>query len=426
MVERIVVTTLGTLGDLNPFLALGRGLQARGREVVVVTSETFREQVLELGLEFHPLAPHTIPAEFLASSEDADHDTRMLIRDLLFPHIRRSYEDLMAAMDGAGLLVTHMLSFAGPIVAATLSVPWVSAVFQPLAFFSGFDPLVTLSPVTPTGLAEVDPITQRWMTGVGRQLAYAWAGPVRQLRSELGLPAGSNPIYEDHHSPDLVLAMFSPTFATPQPDWPAQATVTGFPFDDMASGGALPRPLLEYLDAGPPPVVFTLGSHAPFDIGNFYAKSIEAAIRLGCRAVLVGEGAPAVLSHRYLSPAAAHDIVAFDYAPFAALFPRAAVIVHHGGIGTIALTLRAGRPMLLVPTGFDQPDNSVRTARLGCARVVARGHYTPVRAAAEVWRLLTDPRFTVAARSLQREIAAEDGVRAACDAVEAYLSSSPC
>jgi rhamnosyltransferase subunit B len=166
--------------------------------------------------------------------------------------------------------------------------------------------------------------------------------------------------------------------------------------------------------------VFTLGSHSPFDTGEFFAKSIDAAGLLGCRAVLLGAGAPSVLARRG-SAALARRIVAFDYAPYSAVFPRAAAIVHHGGIGTIALALQAGRPMLLVPQGFDQPDNSLRTARLGCARVLPPHRYTPTRAGGELWRLLSDPRFALAARALQRELAREDGVGSACDALETYM-----
>ena len=422
MSKRVVITALGTLGDLNPLLALAVGLRARGHEVVIATGEGFHDLVVDLDLRFHPIAPHAIPSEFLTPSDDPDVDTANLIRDLLFPQIRQSYDDLRAAAGGADLLVTQMLSFAGPIVAATTGIPWVSAVFQPLAFFSHFDPFVLLNPLAPPGVIEVDETTHRRMWRLGWQTVHSWAEPIRELRLELGAPPGSNPIFEDHHSPDLVLAMFSPTLGARRPDWPAQTRVTGFAFDDgLIAGSALPPGLPEFLDAGAPPVVFTLGSHAPFDTGEFFAKSIEAALLLGCRAVLLGAGAPALLARRNLPASVARNLVAFDYAPYAAAFPRAAVVVHHGGIGTIALAMRAGRPMLLVPCGFDQPDNSVRAARLGSARIVAQPHYTPVRAAGEVWRLLSDPRLTLAARALQRDLAGEDGAASACDALEAYM-----
>ncbi len=423
MPDRIVITALGSLGDLNPFLALAAGLQARGHEVLIATNKGFRDRVVDRGLLFHPIGPHEIPAQFLVPSDDPDRETVDLIRHLLFPQIRRSYDDLKTAVDGAALLVTQMLSFAGPIVAASTGIRWASAVFQPLAFFSAFDPFVVLNPFSRSGLSEADHATHQRLLQSGRHAAHSWAGPIRELRAELGLPPGSNPIYDDHHSPTLVLAMFSASFATPQPDWPPQAQVTGFAFDDgPPAERTLPPRLVQFLDAGLPPVVFTLGSHAPFDTGDFFSKSIDAATLLGCRAVLLGEGTPALLARRSLPPAVARNIVAFDYVSYTAVFARAAVVVHHGGVGTVALALRAGRPMLCVPHGFDQPDNSLRAARLGCARVVSHQRYTPLLAAAELARLLSDPRFALAARTLRRDIAEEDGVSSACDAAEACMA----
>ena len=141
-------------------------------------------------------------------------------------------------------------------------------------------------------------------------------------------------------SPELVLATFSSVMAAPQPDWPPQTVQTGFPFYEGESGNAGLDPALSaFLDAGDPPLVFTLGSSAVMDAGGFYAESAEAARHLGRRALLlVGRdprNRPAKL------PA---GVVAFEYAPYSQVFPRAAAIIHQGGIGTTAQALRAGRP----------------------------------------------------------------------------------
>jgi UDP:flavonoid glycosyltransferase YjiC (YdhE family) len=114
-------------------------------------------------------------------------------------------------------------------------------------------------------------------------------------------------------------------------------------------------------------------------------------------------------------------MVAFPYAPYAELFPRAAAIVHQGGIGTTAQAMRSGRPMLVMPYGHDQPDNAVRVARLGIARTIARRHYTPARAAAELRPLLDKPVYGQRAAAVGKALQQEDGVRAACDALEGLL-----
>jgi UDP:flavonoid glycosyltransferase YjiC (YdhE family) len=224
-----------------------------------------------------------------------------------------------------------------------------------------------------------------------------------------------NPLV-DGHSPSLVLALFSKRLADRQPDWPPQTVVTGFPFLEQEGGSGLPAALARFLDAGPPPLVFTLGSSAVWDAGPFYQHSAAATQRLGRRAVLlVGRATgnrPAELPE---------GVVACDYAPFAELFPRAAAVVHQGGIGTTGRALQAGCPMLVMPFTHDQPDNAERVRRLGVARTIFRRRYTPARAAAELGSLLEEPAYARRASEVGEQVRQEDGVTAACDALEGLL-----
>ncbi len=148
----------------------------------------------------------------------------------------------------------------------------------------------------------------------------------------------------------------------------------------------------------------------------FFVHSVTAAKRLGCRAVIiVGKNA----HHR---PASLPDgVIACDYAPFSELLPRAAVIVHAGGVGTTGLAMRSGRPMLVVPYAHDQFDNAARVARVGVARTIPRRRYTPTRVAAELRHVLDNPEFTLRASAIGEKVRREDGVRAACDALEGLL-----
>jgi UDP:flavonoid glycosyltransferase YjiC (YdhE family) len=148
-----------------------------------------------------------------------------------------------------------------------------------------------------------------------------------------------------------------------------------------------------------------------YQAGDFYHASLTAIRRLGCRAVfLVGENS----FPEALPPGTA----AFPYAPFSQIFPRAAAIVHSAGIGTCAQALAAGRPMLVVPFAFDQPDNAARLQRLGVARTIRRRNYTARRACAELEHLLRDPAYLANANAAAQRIAAENGARAASDAIE--------
>ena len=112
-----------------------------------------------------------------------------------------------------------------------------------------------------------------------------WGAPLYQLREELGLPRGLEPLFSARAKAEALLGMFSPLVGRPQPDWPANARVTGFAFYDRHED--MPESLRAFLDAGEPPIVFTLGSAAVFDPGTYYRESAEAARRLGRRAVLL-------------------------------------------------------------------------------------------------------------------------------------------
>jgi UDP:flavonoid glycosyltransferase YjiC (YdhE family) len=135
---------------------------------------------------------------------------------------------------------------------------------------------------------------------------------------------------------------------------------------------------------------------------------------MGVRAVLLIGSDPRNRPRRELP----ETICVAEYAPFSALFPRAALVVHQGGVGTTAQCLRAGKPMLIMPYSHDQPDNGRRVRRLKVARVIQRAHYTPARVARKLKAMLEQPRFALQAQSVALKVNRENGVRSACDALE--------
>jgi UDP:flavonoid glycosyltransferase YjiC (YdhE family) len=223
-----------------------------------------------------------------------------------------------------------------------------------------------------------------------------------------------NPLV-DGQSPSLHLALFSEQLAEKQRDWPPRTVITGFPFLDAEGERGLPADLSGFLDDGPAPIVFTLGSSAASLAGRFYEQSVSAAKRLDRRAVLI-LGDPQISP-----PSLPKEMAAFCYAPFRELFPRAVAIVFPGGIGTTGLAMRAGRPVLVVPHAHDQPDNADRLTRLGIARTIYRHRYTTSRAVTELGSLLENPEYLRRAIDVQDRIRSEDGVGAACDALEKLL-----
>ena len=422
--KRIIFTTFGSLGDLHPYLAVALGLNARGHEAVIASGECYRQKVEGLGLCFRAVRPDCdwvadpiVMRRFI----DLRWGLMRVIRELVLPALRESYEDILEAVGGADLLVANQASYASRLVAEKTGIPWASVMHIPLGFFSVFDPpLLPIFPGLSKRLLSLGPGSWSLIGPLLKRVTRSWAKPWYRLREEIGLlPATElNPLV-DGHSPWLHLALFSKRLADKQPDWPPQTVITGFPWYDQAGEAGFPPALAGFLDDGSPPIVFTLGSAVAVDPGLFYEHSLAAAKLVKCRAVLILGKNP-----RNRPQSLPDGVVTFEYAAFSQLFPRAAVIVHHGGIGTTGLAMRSGRPMLVVPCAWDQPDNAERVARLGIARIIPRSRYTPARVAAELRHLLDNPAYSQRALEVREQVREEDGVRIACDALETLLQTT--
>ncbi len=423
----IAIATFGSLGDLYPYMAIARELQQRGHRAAIATNEIYRHLIESAGIEFRGIRPNGLvnvaeEGEFIELLRDSQQALDYGVSYLIAPHLRATYQDLVEIVREADLLLTHhLLAFAGTLASETTGTPRVSTVLSPVSFMSAYDAYNLLSP-QPTSAYE-RALTLIANDGIQRSFRWQaryWSAPARQLRAELGLPPAGDPLFEGQHSPELVLALFSPVLAAPQPDWPSQTKVTGFPYLDRQTPQVLSAELEQFLQAGAPPVVFTLGSLMVWTPGNFYLEGAIAAQRLGYRSILMmGQAAHQIQSHQLPEGA-----IAVDYAPHEAIFPRAAAIVHHGGVGTTAQALRASRPMLVVPFAYDQPDNAARMVRLGVGRAIARHECTAERIAAELQPLLFDPSYAAKTAELGCLIQAENGAATACDAIETYLENA--
>ncbi len=418
---RIVLSNIGTFGDINPLIAVALEMKRRGHQPVMAVPAVYEQKIVPLGLEFRAVRPDIDPknTHLAAMIYDVRKGTERGLREFLFPVLRQTYDDLMDAAtvpSKADLLLLGELNYAGPLVAEVAGIPWASYILAPLSFFSAYDPPVL--PMYPR-LARAD----KAVPGMGfaikrlaRLVSRKWPQPIYDLRHELGLEKGANPLFDAKHSPYLVLAMFSRVLGQPQPDWPEHTLQTGFCYYDSDAGNAaLPENLQRFLDSGPAPLVFTLGSAAVMAAGRFYEFGARAAEKLGMRAVLL-IGSDARNRPRHALP---ETICVAEYAPYSALFSRASVIVHQGGVGTTAQCLRAGKPMLIMPYSHDQPDNARRMRRLKVARTIQKQNFTPLRVAAKLRKLIENPIYARRAQQVALRLKSEDGVGAACDALEA-------
>jgi UDP:flavonoid glycosyltransferase YjiC (YdhE family) len=411
--SRILLATTGSLGDLFPYLAVAAGLERRGHRVTVATAEGYRGKVEAAGLGFAPMRP-TMPEgapdlEAFARAMDPRTGPAFVWRTLVVEPIREAHADLMAASEGVDLILASPVAAAAPMVAERRGLPWAPAYLQPFTLFSTTDPGIPGGYDWLWRVEWLRRLAGPVIRGIGRWTVGRWSREVAAFRAELGLAPAADPFLNAARPPAFSLALFSPLLMQTDP------APTGFPFWDEPA--PMPRELGRFLAAGPPPLVFTLGSAAIYAPGRFFAESLDAARRLGQRAVLLTGTAENRAALGPLPP----GVLAMDYLPHAALFPAASAIIHQGGIGTAAQAMRAGRPMLVVPFSHDQPDNAARLARLGIAASLPAGRYTAERAARALAPLLENPEVEACAGAIGREVRAEDGVGAACDRVEAAL-----
>jgi rhamnosyltransferase subunit B len=412
----VLLLPVGSHGDVHPFVGLGAALARRGHAVEVITNGHFAPLAARAGLPFVELGDEALYREVL-ENPDLWHPRKAF--PLVARHVTallRQQLDLIRARSRPGetVLVGGTLAFGALLAREADGLPLASVHLQPGVLRSAFEP-----PQYP-GFAMKSWWPKALKRGLYRLMDRKYIDPalgpgINGLRVELGLPPARSFFGDFVHSPDLSLGLFPPWFAAPQPDWPPQLELTGFPLYDE---GDLhdPDPAIEaFLAAGPPPVVFTPGS-ANVHGRDFFEAALAACGRLGRRALLLTRFAEQVPAP--LPPWALHR----PYAPFGSLLPRAAAIGHHGGIGTCAQGLAAGIPQLLMPLAHDQYDNAARLERLGVARRRVPDRFTARNVARDLHALLDDPAVLARARALADRVRNDPGLDATAARIEATLA----
>ena len=326
------------------------------------------------------------------------------------PHLRTTYDDLLRATEGASVLVSHPLTLVLPLIAQQKNIPWAATVLAPANFLSTWDPPVIAGAEWMRGVRKLGRTPYRLLFGLAVLQLRRWEAPYREFVRELGLPPRrALAMLGGQFSPYLNLGLFDAPLAEPQADWPPHTRVTGAPLHDGKPPPRLEHELNAFLEAGEAPLVFALGSSAVWVAGDFWRHAIEAARALGRRALLItGRDTPFGES---LPP----GVRAFGYLPYSMVFPRAAAVIHQAGIGTLSQALRGGRPQLIVPFAFDQPDNALRASRLGVARVLPLKKLDAASLARELSALLRDKHYSERAAQVAQDLKPVDGAERAAD-----------
>jgi UDP:flavonoid glycosyltransferase YjiC (YdhE family) len=419
MALRILLPTIGSSGDVNPFIELGRALKARGHEVTIATNEMFSEQVAGNGLGFAPLGTRE-EAETLMRDPRLWHPRRGLgsiVELALLPNIERLYR-LIKERDGPGMVVAASTLCLGARVAQeTLGVPTATLHLQPIAFRSLFDNGKVWRLDMGPGMPRAVKRALFWLMDAVYAEPKVRPG-LNAFRSTLGLAPVRGIFSRYFHSPQLVLGLFPEWYAAPQPDWPPNTHLTGFVLHDDGGSAEARAQADAFLDAGPAPVLVTPGS-AAMDRTMFFRRTVEACRKAGVRAMLV-------TNHPgQLPPELPSGIRAFSYLPFSSVLPRCSAIVYHGGIGTLAQAIKAGVPQLVVSNAHDQPDNAQRIERLGLGIGVSQSGYGRGRAARALAQLLGSADIRRRCTEFKPRIDSHTSLERACALIEGLGRQEP-
>ena len=362
-----ILVTVGTDGDVFPYLGLGAVLRARGHRVTLVTNAQSESQATDLDLGFRALLTE---AEARAPLADPDfwHPIKGggIAARWVTPFIHRQFELLdELSSDEDTVLVASPGVVSARLVQETRGRPLATLILQP-----GMIPSRICPPIMP-GLT-LPRHAPRWAGNLYWRLvdvAGEWAvgRHLNRVRAQLGLEPVRR-FFRWWYSPDLIIGMFPDSFGPPQPDWPPQMKLVGFPMYDGPPGGDLRPEVLRFCLAGDLPVVFTFGTGMVHAAGMF-RDALEVCRVLGKRGIILTKYMRQVPSP--LPP----SVEAFEFAPFLRLFPHCAAVVHHGGIGTVAKALMTGTPQLIFPMAFDQFDNAARVKRVGAGESLKSGRW---------------------------------------------------
>jgi sterol 3beta-glucosyltransferase len=431
---RITMLTGGTRGDVQPYVALGVGLQRAGHHVCVLAPELFRGLITESGLDFRPIRVEwngveiQSPQELLRLPEmqafmpKGGKGTSLFDLLAIARVAKRHMADFVAAYfdacwassEDVDLLIASTTSFGGPDFAEKQGIPCILAVIQPLTPTRAFP-----QPLLASRDVRLNHAINRLTYYVLRMFTWLVLGkPINKWRREMGLAPHSGFSYWHQIQAQTTVYGFSPSVLPTPADWPPNHHVTGYWLLDEPTGWQPSAHLVRFLEDGPPPVCVGFGSMPGGDMIRMARVVLEALRLSNQRGVLLsgwGElGGSLSLPETTCS---------LESIPHSWLFPRMRAVVHHGGMGTTAAGLRAGIPSVIIPTGADQPFWAQRVEQLGVGvHCASFSKVTADQLAAALREVTTDTALRQRAAALGERIRAEDGVGQAVAVIQKQLS----
>jgi UDP:flavonoid glycosyltransferase YjiC (YdhE family) len=404
-----ILTSLGTDGDINPYIGLGACLRRRGHRVTLVVAEDYSERAAEFDLEFVPLVSREENHELLSNPDfwhplkGAQVGARWGVK-----RIGPQYElfDGLCESEEAVLIASPAL-ISARVVNEKRGTPLATPILQPWMIKSSIAP-----PVMPAGLTlprwAPRPVKSLYWRMFDGAVGLLMGRELNRLRLSVGLNQVRR-IFDWWLSPQLILGFFPDWFGPPQRDWAPQIKLCGFPLFDGRADAELPVDVAEFCSSGPPAIAFTFGTGMMHG-SHLFRMAIDACDLLGVRGILLTR-------HTSQLPAELPPFIKqCGFAPFGRLFPRCRAVVHHGGIGTIAKAFAATAPQLVMPVAYDQLDNAKRVAHLGTGTFIRPRRATAAKIAS-LLRGLMDSQVKVRCEAISNRLKGTTAFESVVDAI---------
>jgi len=406
----VVMVALGTYGDVHPFVGLGQAMRRRGHRVRVIANPFFSSLISQAGLQFTPVGSEEELRQTISDANlwHARHGLKTALQTGT-RHLLPVYQAIADANEPGSTVVAYSsLAIGARLAQERFGIPSVAVHLAPVLFRSLVRPPVMPGKPIPSWAPRLVWRCVYKLSGI----RFAWTvGPALQAaRAQAGLPPLDIRQW-NFGSPDGQIALFPAWFAQPQPDWPRNLRLTGFPMFDERAIRPLDEELSAFLDAGEAPIAFTPGS-GMWNGAAFFAEAVRLCLLAGRRGLLLSSHTDHI--PRNLPPTVRH----VHYAPFSELLPRCAAVVHHGGIGTSAQAMAAGVPQLLTPFAHDQPDNAARLCALGVARTIPAPRFRAERAIGLLTQLLESPQVAAACRTVAKRFPDANAMERTCAIIE--------
>ncbi|MEL6456793.1 MAG: glycosyltransferase [Cyanobacteria bacterium J06621_15] len=422
----ITILTLGSRGDVQPFIALGIGLKQAGYQVKIASQATFESDIRSRGLEFALISGN--PKEGIESAQGqamlkAQNPIAFVRRlgDLLEPVMEPVLLDSWSACQGTDAIIGGGFPFWGFDIAEKLNIPFYYACLTPSYPTKEFP-----NPVTPPHLEKLGGIYNRFSYRITNLLFWQFfRKPVNKFRkSILKLPATGireNAFTKMEAAKTNYLIGCSPSVTLKPKDWSNRVHLTGYWFLDTVDDFVPPADLVEFLEAGSAPVYIGFGSMGGEEAQNIAEIALKALDKTQQRGIFLSGWSG-------LNNSLPDTVFQIDNIPHSWLFPKMSCIVHHGGAGTTAATFRSGVPNIIIPFFGDQPFWAYQAAKLGVSpAIIDRKNLTVDTLVQAIINAVENQSIRKQAAILGEKIRAENGVREVVEIINSeQLSSINC